>query len=522
MSARRGWGLDLDPSEWKDFRGLQTADEAKKDMGIWNWIKSKLGWNQPYEVDDAPPSAKAEPIVRDDRGQATEMPQEAFRPFPDLQKVRNRGYPSVEVVGEAAHEANLYRICSEVRSEARLEKWACLVRERSNPKDPSAVAVFIDDLKVGYLARKDAQRHAPFVERQEASKRSLACLAQVSAFWPGSEHCAAPFSVRLDLPPPPEEVYEDCVERIQGAKTRRSRRKAFDRARSILVDPATIAELERTAAETEVERTVARIRRLKTESSRKRNVDEETSFVKELNLDPGLVEALVERMTTALHDVADGAVSEAVADGAASEAVGAALQVDSGNGPDDDFDEPGADAMLDDAEDDPNPTRTEPPAARPRPDVRPSLKSVPGTEMSLHTKLDELEFVILDTETTGLRPRSDRLVEVGVVHLGRDREPKLVFDSLLNPERDVGPTSIHGIRAEDVLRAPRFGSVVGELVEHTRHGVWVGHNLPFDTRMLGGELARLGGTVTPGAYICTMQLARQLPLGVKGHRLTWL
>ncbi len=318
-------------------------------MGLWNWIKSKLGWNQPFEVDDAPASENAAPSVRDARGQAVEKPQETVRPFPDLQKLRNRGYPSVEVVGEAAHKANLYRICSEVRSEARLEKWACLVRERSNPKDPNAVAVFIDDLKVGYLGREDAQRHAPFVERQEAANRSLACLAQISAFWPGSEHCAAPFSVRLDLPPPPEEVYADCVERIQAAKSRRSRRKAFERARSILVDPATIADLERTAAEAEVERTVARIRRLKTESSRKRNVDEATSFVKELNLDSGFVEALVERMTTALHDVAEGA---------ASGTTGAASQVGSRDGPDDDFDEPDADAMLDGADNDSNQTRT--------------------------------------------------------------------------------------------------------------------------------------------------------------------
>jgi len=59
-------------------------------------------------------------------------------------------------------------------------------------------------------------------------------------------------------------------------------------------------------------------------------------------------------------------------------------------------------------------------------------------------------FAVVDLETTGLYPSTDRVIEVAVVHVSADAEIVGEFCTLINPCRDVGPTRIHGIRAADV------------------------------------------------------------------------
>ena len=64
-------------------------------------------------------------------------------------------------------------------------------------------------------------------------------------------------------------------------------------------------------------------------------------------------------------------------------------------------------------------------------------------------------IAVVDVETTGLSPwRHDRIVEIAVVLLSPDGEIEDEYESLVNPGRDVGPTSIHGISASDLIDAP--------------------------------------------------------------------
>jgi len=118
-------------------------------------------------------------------------------------------------------------------------------------------------------------------------------------------------------------------------------------------------------------------------------------------------------------------------------------------------------------------------------------------------------FAVVDVETTGLSPRTNRVVEVAVV--GIDAAGRVVdeYVTLLNPGRDVGPTRIHGIRASDVEGAPRFGDVAGHLLTRLAGRVVVGHNVAFDWRFLLAEYERLGVNVPDAPRLCTMQLARQ-------------
>lgn len=66
-------------------------------------------------------------------------------------------------------------------------------------------------------------------------------------------------------------------------------------------------------------------------------------------------------------------------------------------------------------------------------------------------------YTVVDVETTGLVPeRADRIVELAVTYVSHDGQVQDHWSTLVNPQRDVGPTRIHGITPSDVLKAPTF------------------------------------------------------------------
>lgn len=107
--------------------------------------------------------------------------------------------------------------------------------------------------------------------------------------------------------------------------------------------------------------------------------------------------------------------------------------------------------------------------------------------------LDPSAIAVVDCETTGLHPgRHHRIIELAIVSLGEDWEPNDVWCTLLKPERDLGPTGIHGIRGRDVRDAPTFDAVLGEVIDRLAGRVVVAHNARFDCGFLEYELARGG------------------------------
>ena len=83
------------------------------------------------------------------------------------------------------------------------------------------------------------------------------------------------------------------------------------------------------------------------------------------------------------------------------------------------------------------------------------------------------------------------------------------WETLVNPGRDLGVQSIHHIAAVDVLDAPLFSQVAGEVIRRLAGRVVVAHNATFDLRFLTAELERAGIELwQPPEILCTMQLAR--------------
>jgi DNA polymerase-3 subunit epsilon len=122
--------------------------------------------------------------------------------------------------------------------------------------------------------------------------------------------------------------------------------------------------------------------------------------------------------------------------------------------------------------------------------------------------LDAVPYAALDVETTGFSPRmGDRVVEIAVVRMAPDGTIQDEFATLVDPERDVGPTRVHGIRASDLVGAPRFADIVGDVAERMGEAVLVAHNARFDLSFLRAEFDRAGFDLPAWPTLCTLRLA---------------
>ena len=123
--------------------------------------------------------------------------------------------------------------------------------------------------------------------------------------------------------------------------------------------------------------------------------------------------------------------------------------------------------------------------------------------------LDEVEFVVLDTETSGLRPGPNRMIEVAGIRL-RGGEVLDSFQTLVNPGRRLPPFIVQftGISQEMVESAPAAAEVMPDFLRFIEGATLVGHNIGFDIGFLTYE-AQLLGLPFPLDGIDTILFARR-------------
>jgi DNA polymerase III subunit epsilon len=136
----------------------------------------------------------------------------------------------------------------------------------------------------------------------------------------------------------------------------------------------------------------------------------------------------------------------------------------------------------------------------------------PPTPALTDRTLARLSYVVVDVESTGVRAiDGDRITEVAVVEV-RDGTSRVVFDSLINPERPIPAAimSLTGISWEMVRHAPRFADIALQLAAVLEGNVFVAHNATFDWRFISTEMLRATGRPLDGTRLCTVKLARRL------------
>ena len=110
-------------------------------------------------------------------------------------------------------------------------------------------------------------------------------------------------------------------------------------------------------------------------------------------------------------------------------------------------------------------------------------------------------YVVADTETTGIDPKKDRVVQFALVRFANGR-PRERFSALVDPGIPIPATAsaVHLLRDADVCGRPTLKEYVRDIVDFAGDSVIVAHNAPFDKQFLPMLL---------DPWICTLRLARR-------------
>lgn len=162
---------------------------------------------------------------------------------------------------------------------------------------------------------------------------------------------------------------------------------------------------------------------------------------------------------------------------------------------------------------------------------RPAVPAVPEGRITLirmdGTDADVLaanDYVVFDTETTGLNHNTDKVIEMSLLKVSGG---KIVdeYCTLVNPEMHIPSrsTKIHGICDDDVKDAPHYDEVGGQMVDFLGNCLIVGHNVKFDLGFLGGLLENV---VLPEdltwRYVDTIPMAKAAYPGMEDYKLQTL
>lgn len=133
--------------------------------------------------------------------------------------------------------------------------------------------------------------------------------------------------------------------------------------------------------------------------------------------------------------------------------------------------------------------------------------------------------VVLDTETTGLKPEDGhRIVEIGAVELIDGKKTGKTFYSLINPERHIPEevVKVHQIDDDRVKDAPKFREVADDFIEFISGSELLIHNADFDIKFINSELNITNrGKIWDYCKnaVCTLKLSRRLFEEERSHTL---
>jgi len=141
-------------------------------------------------------------------------------------------------------------------------------------------------------------------------------------------------------------------------------------------------------------------------------------------------------------------------------------------------------------------------------------------QMDLGPELRHCRFAVVDVEATSLPKPNNRVIEISGVHLDYQTIGDS-FDSLVNPTVPIPNyvQKITGLTNEDVVNAPVFEKLAGELRDFIGDRIVVAHNVAFDIGILNSEFKKAGQGAIANPALCTVRLSRALLPGLDRHRL---
>jgi len=132
------------------------------------------------------------------------------------------------------------------------------------------------------------------------------------------------------------------------------------------------------------------------------------------------------------------------------------------------------------------------------------------------TPLEKVQFVALDVETTGLDARRHAIVSIGLIPFTLDRiRSDQAWYQVVRPQTELVPESVtfHHITHSDVRQAPRFGSILEDLLERLAGKVAVVHYRNIERGFLEQATQQVLGESLLFPVIDTMQIEADLHPG---------
>jgi len=136
--------------------------------------------------------------------------------------------------------------------------------------------------------------------------------------------------------------------------------------------------------------------------------------------------------------------------------------------------------------------------------------------------IEEVEFTIFDTETTGLEPTSgDRIVEIAALRF-RGKERLATFETLINPGRPISEAAfqVNRISQEMLESAPSMEEMMPKFLEFIKGSCLCSYNAGFDLEFLDNELKLMGKPALEDIVVVdVLKMARRLLPGLERYAL---
>lgn len=124
----------------------------------------------------------------------------------------------------------------------------------------------------------------------------------------------------------------------------------------------------------------------------------------------------------------------------------------------------------------------------------------------------DIEYVIFDVETTGMKPEDGHAVVELAAQRVRGREVVATFDTIVNPGRQVDPeaAAVHGITDEVIAAEGKpLIEVIPSFPLFCEGATLVAHNIRFDLSFVNHHLRQFGLPPLNNPTLDTIELARQ-------------
>jgi len=145
------------------------------------------------------------------------------------------------------------------------------------------------------------------------------------------------------------------------------------------------------------------------------------------------------------------------------------------------------------------------------------------TKTNYSPLLSDLDFCIIDLETTGGNLKTDRIIEIGLAHV---QNFKIISSKsyFVNPEKKIPEfiQKLTSITDEDVKDAPTIDKIIDEIREYIGEKIVVAHNISFDIPFFNSVLKKLKKKALKNNILCTNVMTKHLIPGITNSNLPYL